>query len=343
MLSNEQLKKILETNRVNLNVNPGIEPILLTIEGKTIGSLQNFIGITGLPKTGKGKFICGMIASGLSNKEVFGMRLKLIEGRPRIGFITTDEGPHELFNTGQLIKKKSGSNFERLDTLNFRRSEPEQIRQAIPFYLANEKKCSCIFIDNIGDLLFDYNDVGQSKKLIHDFKKWSTDYNVLIVCILHLGKGNNTSIGHLGAGLDRYAQSVLKVEKDKEKKVYTLSGEDYLRSAAPFTPIDIRYDENENDWIHIWHTDTPKTDLKITIPTPAEYDIQYHRQTLISIFNSQDVQEYKTFLNNVQIYYSKTQKWAKECLAHLVKSNLIAQTDNKYFLLDPRKKLFAQK
>jgi hypothetical protein len=62
----------------------------------------------------------------------------------------------------------------------------------------------------------------------------------LILCVLHLGKKDQNSIGHIGSYLDRKAQSVLKIEKNKENKTIDLSAT-FLRSSDEFNPISIYY------------------------------------------------------------------------------------------------------
>ena len=327
-------ESILSTRKVDINFNPGSEPIVLRIEGKNIGSLKNFIGLTGLPKNGKGKYAGGMIASALSRDEVFGMRLRLPESRQRIGWFATDESEHDLFKSIQLVKSLSRSNCNGLDIFNVRRDGSSEIRQGITEYLNIYTDCSMILIDNIGDLLINYNDEGQSKRLINDMKRWTDQHNILIVAILHLGKGNNTTLGHLGAGLDRYAQSILRVERDKEKNCYTLTG-NMLRSAAEFTPIDIMFDPGSDTWKQIYHDPTPATKLKPIIARPQELNNQEHRANLIRIFNSKEVQKYDLLLSNIKLFYERGSAWGKDCIKHLTQSQIIIQDDDGFRLSNP--------
>lgn len=334
---------ILQARKVDPGHHPGTEPIIFRIENKNIGSLQNFVGLTGLPKNGKGKFASGIVASALSRSEVFNIRMNLPEGRPRIGWFATDESQYDLYKTIQLVKNLSGSSIEKnLDVFNMRRDESGPICETISEYLALYKDCSLIVIDNIGDLLINYNDEGQSKKLITLLKQWSDIHNTLIVAVLHLGKGNNTTLGHLGAGLDRYAQSILRVEKDKERNVYTLTG-NMLRSAAEFSPIDIMYDAGADQWKQTHHEDISTQKLKPLIARPSELDMHVHKATAGQIFNSQALQKYDLLLSNIKIHYAKGGTWAKECLNYLCTAGIIRNTDNGFSLAPHgQSKLFIQ-
>jgi subtilase family serine protease len=95
-------------------------------------------------------------------------------------------------------------------------------------------------LDGILDLISDFNSVEQSFFLIQWLKKITKIHNLLILCVLHLGKKDQNSIGHIGSYLDRKAQSVLKIEKNKENKTIDLSAT-FLRSSDEFNPISIAY------------------------------------------------------------------------------------------------------
>lgn len=342
MFENLTAKEILQLCKFDPLHDPGEEQFLLKIAGKLIGSVGNFITLTGLPKTGKGKIIAALIGSALSGKEIFGMRLTLPTDRQRIGFFSTDEGKYDLFNTCQIIKKLSGATFDKLDVCDLRKYNSSDIKTAVESYFdVYKNECSCIVIDTIGDLLLNYNGEVESKNVINDLKKWSDENNVLIIVVLHLGKGNNTSLGHLGSGVDRYAQSVLKLDFLEDEKIYRLTSS-HLRRSAPIDPIYFNYNPSADIWQQVYHEEKPKDNVKPIIAKPLDYDIQHHKQVLYQIFNSNDTQNRATIIENIKIYYNQPERWATDCLKHLVKSNLIAQVDNNFSLVDQRKLFKAQ-
>jgi hypothetical protein len=113
----------------------------------------------------------------------------------------------------------------------------------IEVYLVENPDCSILVLDGILDLISDFNSVEQSFFLIQWLKKITKIHNLLILCVLHLGKKEQNSIGHIGSYLDRKAQSVLKIEKNKENKTIDLSAT-FLRSSDEFNPISIYYSGN---------------------------------------------------------------------------------------------------
>jgi hypothetical protein len=95
-------------------------------------------------------------------------------------------------------------------------------------------------LDGVLDLIQDYNNVEQSFFLIQWLKKITKKFDLLVLLVLHLGKKDQNSLGHIGSYLDRKSQSVLKIEKNKENNTLNLSPQ-FLRSSEDFNPVSIMY------------------------------------------------------------------------------------------------------
>ena len=98
---------------------------------------------------------------------------------------------------------------------------------------------SVLIIDGILDLIQNYNDETESRNLMDWLKFVTAENNMLIICCIHLGKKDNHTLGHLGSMVDRYAQSVLEIVKDRENNVFMLKPK-WLRSAPDFLPVCIQ-------------------------------------------------------------------------------------------------------
>jgi hypothetical protein len=61
---------------------------------------------------------------------------------------------------------------------------------------------------------------------------------------LHLGKKDNHTLGTLGSASDRYAQSTLVIDKNKENNTFNISSR-FMRSDQDFDPIAIEFYEND--------------------------------------------------------------------------------------------------
>lgn len=216
------------------------QQILLTIQEKIIATLQNFIVISGAPKTGKSTFTSAILGSFAlpAEHDIWGIKLKGIKGRDKVCYIDTETSQHDFYKQIERIKEFSlrDNLSDKIDCFNVREDEPAQIRKFIESYLINNKDCAIIVIDGLLDLCLNYNDEIETRLLINWFKKITKVYNILIIGILHTSKSNGESLGHLGSNTDRWAQSTLLVERNKETNQLTLKPK-FLRSASDFDTI----------------------------------------------------------------------------------------------------------
>lgn len=220
-------------------------PPLVTIRGKTILTEQNFITISGLPKSRKTTFLNLFLAAAVKQSEVFNVNITLNKS-DKIVLIDTEQSKSDFSRQYKYLKNVCypDNPANRLKCYLFRRDEPATIIKAIEqILLIDTPKIICI--DNLTEMVNDINNVIECKALIQFLKKITDTHNIGVICLLHLNKGNNLTAGHLGSFADRGAQSVLRVELDKETQTSTLSAT-MLRSAAHFDPISIYFNDAKN-------------------------------------------------------------------------------------------------
>ena len=239
-----ELQNILNIRKYVEGETLPVQQILLRIDNKIIGTLQNFVIISGAPKTGKSTYTAALIASALNkgSHDVFNIKLQPIRERNNIAYFDTESSQYDFYKQVERIK-----NFANIKTLpktftayNFRQDNPTQILALIENYLQNNLNCSVIIIDGILDLLYNYNDETESRNLIIWLKKITKIYNILVIAILHTGKNSNETLGHLGSNTDRWAQSTLLVQRNKDANELVLTSK-FLRSDADFNPIAITF------------------------------------------------------------------------------------------------------
>ena len=220
---------------------------LITIDGKTILTENNFITISGLPKSRKTTFMQFFIASALTGKDHIKIATNVPKGS-KIILIDTEQSIYDFAKQNKFLKKTIEKNKlpDQIKAYLFRQYEPEVILQAIE-KIAEVEKPKIIFIDNLTELAINPNDMVEAKKIIMYLKKITSKYNIGVVCLLHLNKSNSFTLGNLGSYADRAAQSVLKVSIDKESDTSTLECT-MLRSDAHFEPISIKYDPDQNKY-----------------------------------------------------------------------------------------------
>ena len=73
-----------------------------------------------------------------------------------------------------------------------------------------------LFIDGVGDLVFDVNDLAEACGLIAELHQLATETHCVIVTALHHNPGGEKTRGHLGSQIERKSESVLVLRKDGE-------------------------------------------------------------------------------------------------------------------------------
>jgi len=240
-MTEKEILKALEKQHYKDNYTPKKENDILTIGGATIGTRGNFVVYSGLPKAGKSTFLAAAIASGLSKKIIY--QQSMITSGGGVALFDTESNESDFYNNLTRIKtiagiKKLPANFAAFYTREF---SAEVQRILIEYYISKQLP-AVVIIDGFLDLINNYNNETESKSIIDWLKRISSVYNVLIIGVIHLGKRDGHTLGHFGSMVDRYAQSVLSVERDEENRnIYTLRAK-YLRSAAVwFEDINIEF------------------------------------------------------------------------------------------------------
>lgn len=335
--------ELLQARKYNPDKPPPPEQIVFLIEQKNIGTLQNFVTITGMQKSGKTTYMSAMIAAALTNEEKLGMRLRLPENKRRVSYWDTEQGDYDFHQT--MLKINSFTGIDKLpptfDSYNLREDDPKDIILMIQKYLELHKDCGLLLIDGILDLIESFNDEAESKRLVNLLKQLTKKHDLLALLTLHKGKTTSTTLGHLGSMADRAAQSVLMVEKNKERGTFILKA-DYLRSADDFTPVEIYF----NKGAHLWETTiyNPEQDTKVKKLQlkPHELDRSMHETNVTRIYTLQEIYEYKALVQNISEFYARSRDWSRECVNHLLREKLIFKTLDGYTNRQ-QAKLFIQK
>jgi hypothetical protein len=337
----EKLDQLIFNRAYDPAREPPPDQIVLRIEQKNIGSLQNLVTITGFEKNGKGKYIGGITAALLTRQEIFSITARLPYGKEKISFWDTEQGDFEFYKSMENIKKLAGiSNFPPgFNAFNVREDDPHTVLRMIDRFLSLNPDTGALILDGLTDLVLSYNDEVESKKLVNILKKWSKQYNCLIIGVLHKGKSTQSTVGHLGAMANRAAQSVLAVEKIKERGTIQLRP-DFLRSADDFTPIEIYYNTQGHQWEQTAYIPEPDEKVKRLQLQPHEYDKEHHRHQLVRIFTNDLLLTYDELVQSIKEMYATGEKWAKACVPYLMKENLIFKNHQKLFTTQNINKLF---
>jgi hypothetical protein len=300
--------QILVDRKYNKNYTPQLDTPILTIENKPIGNKQSFVCIQGLPKAGKSSFLTSVISSAYIG-EIFGIKLNA----GRIGYFDTEQSQTDFYKFVDRIKYQINRSIpDNLDLFNCREDSASDIIKLIDQY-CNDYKPECILIDGVLDIVHDFNNVVECNNVIQWLKKITKIYDMLIICVLHLGKKDKLSLGHLGSFLDRKSQSVLIVEKNKD--TITLSGQ-YLRSTDGFTPVNIMY-QNGN-FVKVNQTNNDTNNI---------YGLEL--DALLRLLFIEPI-DYNTLVNTLSERLGKGSTTVKKIVKQWINDNLIYKSGNVY-------------
>jgi hypothetical protein len=317
----------LITRKYLSNYTPSEQQIYLKINSKIVGVGQSFCVYSGLPKGGKSTYIGATIASFLANNEIFNINLSLPKERNKIALFDTESSEYDFYKNIERIKNFAGIDKLSEDCFNafaLREDNSYLIKKYIVAYLENNTNCSCIVIDGLLDLLVDYNDVKESRQLINFLKYITKKYNIFCMCVLHLGKKDLQTLGHLGSMVDRYANAVIKIEKNKELNSFEMTPT-FMRSDVDFDKIAIKYFENVGyQLMNEQGNDTPKKH------TYKSWSILEHKYRVNKVLITAGL-NYTTMVNDLKELENIGMNAAKEIVKFWIENNLIYKRNNLYF------------
>jgi len=237
---------------MNLNINHELEPfryidieppneeVLITIDNKIILSSKNMCMLSGLPKSNKSTINLIMLMSFLTARSIEGISVK---STGKALYIDTELSNLSFFRAFARVKnicgiKDSQLDMDKYDIFLFRMLSKEEILRNIISILESEPEYNYLFIDGLLDLCNNFNDIEETKEVMSILQKITERYNVAIIFVLHLGKSNLFSLGHIGSCAERKTESsiIVKVEDADRPHIITIQSK-YLRSDLPFKDI----------------------------------------------------------------------------------------------------------
>jgi hypothetical protein len=268
------------------------------------------------------------VASSFNSYDIFGMKLQTLPARNKILYIDTESSEYDYYK--HMNRIKDVGNIHELptffDSFCLRKESPETIKLMIQAYLENTPECSIIIIDGLLDIVMNYNDEIECRKVVNWIKEITTVNNLLLIGILHTGKNEGKTLGHLGSNTDRWAQSTLSVKKE-ESGSFILEPK-FLRSSGGFKAIEIQYSADDNKFIQVdaMVANEPK------IKHFSNYTELEHNNILNIIFEKQKYYKYENLLTEISKIENRGINFSKSYLKFFKDKNFISKnTQNEYF------------
>jgi len=131
------------------------------------------------------------------------------------------------------------SRYNHVDFFNLRRYSKDVRFQFIQDHL-QETKPDIVFIDNIRDIIRNYNDLEQSDDIITSLTQISENTGTHICCSLHVNPSDGKARGHIGTELQQKCETVFNVSTEND--ITTVEG--VFTRNRPFEPFVFNIDEN---------------------------------------------------------------------------------------------------
>lgn len=217
LIPTEDLEKMIISCKLDFNKKyekpiPLIQMIEDNDYKKDVLTTANISGTIGAAKAKK-TFLSTIFAASLLGCKDFAINGNL-RGLNLI-FFDTEQSSYHVQRIAYRLKKLLNNNLNSIQIYMLREYDPDERSAIINYYLEkNNGNYSFIIIDGIADLMWDSNDIRESKKLESKLMKWSSKYNCHINCILHTNPSGDKPKGHIGTMLLQKAETIFKVEKE---------------------------------------------------------------------------------------------------------------------------------
>lgn len=220
-------------------------PILLKIDQSPIATLGNFSLLIGRAKSRKTFLATGLTASAATGHCSIESITGIVRSANKILYFDTEQSPYHAQRTVKRICKQIGVDEPgNLQAYGLRPLEPGERWKVIQHAIENTPELALVVIDGIADLLSNgINDEAEAIKLTSAILRWTQEFNIHIITVLHQNKGDFNARGHIGTALVNKAETVLSVTKDLKNQDISIIKAEYSRD-MDFQPFAFTIDEN---------------------------------------------------------------------------------------------------
>lgn len=208
-----------ELLRLSVHDEIPVEQFIFSVDGVPFFSLGNVHGIKAKQKSGKTTAIAIFTAAILLGEWE---RVKALIKEARVLMIDTEQSAadaQEMYKrVFRMAKLPEEDIYDRFEYYRLRSLSREEKMNAVRALII-EHKPDIVFIDGVVDLIGNFNEVEESKKVIEELMQLCTKEIVgkesAIVLVLHTNKAkdDDNMRGHLGTMLAQKAGTVLEVKK----------------------------------------------------------------------------------------------------------------------------------
>ena len=179
-----------------------------------MGTLDNISLLKGRAKSRKSFAVGIALASVITDNTVLGFEGCLPIDKQKVLYFDTEQSKyHCQLSLKRICKLLNVSIPENLTMYGLRSYTPSQRLEMINRAITATSDLGFVVIDGIRDLLYDFNDLKESTNIISYLMKWSEEFHIHILTVLHQNPTGEKARGHLGTELANKAETVIEVAK----------------------------------------------------------------------------------------------------------------------------------
>jgi AAA domain len=213
-----------------LRINPLSElsepPVYGMIGGKPSMTAGNFCLLCGKAKSGKTWTLMTITAALINNSlQLNNIRGYLPDNKRNVLYFDTEQSTfHATRTIKRVCKLTNDPNPENLLAYGLRPLTPAERLVVIEDAINTTENLGAVIIDGIRDLLtMGINDEQEATSLTSKFLKWTAEFNIHLVIVLHQNKNDLNARGHVGTEVLNKAETIISVTKDKKHDIYVIS------------------------------------------------------------------------------------------------------------------------
>lgn len=241
---NQEIENLIDNCNIDMDTEiPPAEYTLMT-DDTPFFQIGDIHAIVAHQKQGKSLALSVMAAAFLSPNGVFRLTSQIADGKAV--YFDTEMNPSDTQVLYKRIFTLSGLSEDeikdRLSVFSLRKLEAADKLKLIK-YVIRKIRPQFVVIDGIIDVMStDFNNLEESKALVEQLMIYSAKYKCAIINVIHFNPGSDKARGHIGTMLPQKAGNVLKVEKDDDSGIFTVSSFDSRHTPVP--EWSFTFDEN---------------------------------------------------------------------------------------------------
>ena len=303
-------------------------------EWDVLATLGNISTVKGKAKSRKSTLLSLIVGAAIKGGPIgHKIRCTLPKDKQNILYIDTEQQKYHvgfLLHRVKSLSSNNGNIDEKLFVYSLRSLSPKERVLKVKELIKSIGGLGLIIIDGIRDLVMSINDEVESTEIVSLLMKWSLEYDVHIMNVLHENPTSDKARGHIGTEMMNKSETVIKVEIDPKDEDISAIYPDMCRN-KPFTPFPIGINEFGVPFISDVQIDK-KAKKKMGF---KDLNGDMKSKLLEDVFNRQKEFTYGALESQIRISFKEMygntigDNQAKEFIKQLKEAQIIHQPDGK--------------